>query len=148
MIVAERIDRSASGDRAADAAPGRSRTAAFIMPAVTGAAPAFRSFAYDTARRWGLPDSVCDVVALMASELVHDLARFSAGLDTSLILTADETAVIVQVRESGRPRPVFRAPSAHGVRRARREEAPTAPRRPVGGVRREARVLLPEPEHM
>ncbi|MFH8518115.1 hypothetical protein ACH4CE_24115 [Streptomyces gelaticus] len=146
MIVADRTGRFAPGDRTAGAAPGQSRSAACAMPAVTGAAPAFQRFAYEVARRWELPDSVCDVVALMTSELVDDLGRFGAGLDTSLMLTVDDTAVTLRVREAGRPRPAPRDATVRGGRGPRGQEASAIPRRPVGGARLEAQVLLPEPK--
>ncbi|MEU0833475.1 hypothetical protein [Streptomyces sp. NPDC005969] len=47
---------------------------------------------------------MCDLLALITSELVDDLARFGAGRGTALLLTADDTAVTVCVRATLRPR--------------------------------------------
>ncbi|MFI0924089.1 hypothetical protein [Streptomyces sp. NPDC021012] len=147
MTVVGRAGGSSPGRPTDGALLGRSRAAACAMAGFPGSVTALQRFAHTVTRSWGLPDSACDTVALMVRELVRDLPGFGIGLDVSLMLTADDASVTLRVREAGRPRPPARAAAVPGGRGLWREEVRAVPRRPVGGARLEARVLLPEPEH-
>ncbi|GAA0691582.1 hypothetical protein GCM10010193_52600 [Kitasatospora atroaurantiaca] len=131
------------------------RSAACAMPAVADSVPALRRFARGAARRWALPDSVDEALALIVTELAANAVRHSGSADVALLLAVDGVTVTVQVKDAGtwraRPNPPGPAAEAEacggrGLQLVEAYAAGFALWRTAGGTRVVAELLLPDPQ--
>jgi len=154
MITADHIRRTARPGPRPDRTAGTGRSAACAMPAVADSVPALRRFARGAARRWELPDSVDEALALIVTELAANAVRHSGSPDVALLLAVDGVTVTVQVKDAGRWRarrkpdgPIAEAEACggRGLQLVEAYAAGFALWRTAGGTRVVAELLLPEP---
>ncbi len=102
------MESTFAADQRRDSGTGHRFSAACAMPAADPSVPALRRLAVCAGRRWGLAEDVVEALSLIVSELVTNAVRHSGGSEVTLLLCVTDTALTVQVQDSGawRPRPV------------------------------------------
>ncbi len=101
MIVIDEQLLQPTHRRRCGGAASRQRSAMCSMGVEPWAVPALRAFTRDVATRWGAPEETVDALRVIATELVTNSVLHSGSPEVSLLLTVDDCAASVEVRDAG-----------------------------------------------